>query len=95
MQERIKINVSIAERTYPMTISRQEEEVVRNAVKDISAAIKDIESAYAVRDKQDALSMCLLQYVSRNKAMQAAYEQEEKFLQSRLDDLSEKISSTL
>ncbi|WP_103327229.1 cell division protein ZapA [Bacteroidetes bacterium endosymbiont of Geopemphigus sp.] len=95
MQERIKINVNIAERSYPMTISREEEEFVRSAVKDIAAAIKDIESAYAVRDKQDALSMCLLQYVSRNKAMQAAYKQEEKFLQNRLDDLSGRIHSAL
>lgn len=95
MQERIKINVSIADRNYPMSISREEESIVRQAVKEIALAIKEIESTYAVRDKQDALSMCLLQCVSRTKSMQATYEQEEKILQKKITDLSQRIHSVL
>ena len=95
MKDRIKINVNIAERNYPMTICREEEVIVRNAIKDITLAIKDIESTYAVRDKQDALSMCLLQYVSKHKFMQVTYEQEKKNLQKTLDNLLGKIRLVL
>ena len=65
MSETLKIKVTIAGRTYPLTIKREEEEQIRSAVKTINDAVVRFEERYAVQDKQDVLSMCALQLVSR------------------------------
>lgn len=61
----LKIKVTIANRSYPLTIKRSEEEQIRNAVKTINEAVTRFESRYAVQDKQDVLSMCALQLASK------------------------------
>ena len=63
--DKLKIKVSIAGRTYPLTIKRDEEENIRKAAKKIEAIIKQFESNYAVKDKQDLLAMCALQLSSK------------------------------
>lgn len=61
----LKIKVTIANRSYPLTIKRSEEEQIRSAVKTINEAVTRFESRYAVQDKQDVLSMCALQLASK------------------------------
>lgn len=63
--DKLKIKVSIAGRTYPLTINRDEEENIRKAATKIEAIIKQFESNYAVKDKQDLLAMCALQMSSK------------------------------
>ena len=63
----LKIKVTIANRTYPLTIKREEEEQIRAAVKTINDAVARFESRYAVQDKQDVLSMCALQLASKSE----------------------------
>ena len=65
MSEHLKIKLSIADRVYPLTILPQQEEGLRKAAKDIEAMIKNFEQSYAVRDKQDVLAMCALQFASK------------------------------
>lgn len=55
-----RINIIIAGRTYPLTISEEEEEVLRKVGKQINNMIKDFEANYNIQDKQDALAMCAL-----------------------------------
>lgn len=59
--ESLKIKVTIANRVYPLTIKRKEEEQVRKAVKTIEERLKLYEKSFAARDTQDLLSMCLLE----------------------------------
>lgn len=65
MQDYLKIKVSIADRVYPLTIKREEEEMIRLAAKKIDGILKRYEQDYAVRDKQDLLAMACLQLASR------------------------------
>ncbi len=65
MSEKLKIKLSIADRVYPLTIPIEQEEGLRKAAKDIDAMIKQFEQSYAVRDKQDVLAMCALQFASQ------------------------------
>ena len=65
MSEKLKIRVSIGDRTYPLTINRKEEEGVRKAVKKINDLSLKFEKDYAVQDKQDVLAMCVLQFASQ------------------------------
>lgn len=64
--KRLKVNVVIAGRTYPLSVkSTEEEQGLRKAAKDINNLIAKFEENYAVNDKQDVLAMCALQYASK------------------------------
>ncbi len=63
--EKLKIKVSIADRVYPLTVDMAQEEGLRSASKKIELMIKQFEENYAVRDKQDVLAMCALQFASQ------------------------------
>jgi len=65
MDEKLKIKISIADRVYPLTVDYSQEEGLRSASKKIDAMIKQFEENYAVRDKQDVLAMCALQFASQ------------------------------
>ena len=65
MENKIKIKVKIADRIYPLTIRAEQEEAIRLSVKKIDQIIKQLEENYAVRDKQDVLAMCSLQYATK------------------------------
>ena len=65
MSEKLKIKISIADRVYPLTVDPSQEEGLRSASKKIDVTIKQFEQNYAVRDKQDVLAMCALQFASQ------------------------------
>lgn len=58
------ITVNIADRSYPMTIDRKDEEVVRKAAKSINQLIKLYSDNYAFKDKQDLLAMVAIHYTT-------------------------------
>jgi len=60
----ISIKINIADRIYPLKVAMEEEEVIRRAAKLINDRIKEYQENYAVRDKQDLLSMCVLHYAT-------------------------------
>jgi cell division protein ZapA (FtsZ GTPase activity inhibitor) len=64
MGELLSIKVSIANRTYPLRITHEEQEKVLQAAENINKRIKDFEDNYAVKDKQDLLAMSALQFAS-------------------------------
>jgi len=65
--DKLKIKISIADRVYPLTIQPSQEEGLRKAAKKIEAMIKQFEQSYAVRDKQDVLAMCALQFAAQTE----------------------------
>jgi cell division protein ZapA len=67
MSEKLKIKLSIANRVYPLTIDPDQEEGLRKAAQKIDAMIKQFEHSYSVRDKQDVLAMCALQFASKTE----------------------------
>ncbi|WP_282163268.1 cell division protein ZapA [Ulvibacterium marinum] len=95
MQERLKIKLSIADRVYPLTIDPSQEEGLRKAAKNIEQLAKKFEQNYAVRDKQDVLAMCALQFAS--KIEQGGIDQSEgtKMAKERLRALDDLVNSKL
>jgi len=95
MSEKLKIKLSIADRVYPLTIDPSQEEGLRKAAKNIEQLAKKFEQNYAVRDKQDVLAMCALQFAS--KIEQSGIEQTEgtKEAEERLRALSDLVHSKL
>ncbi|MDO3642507.1 MAG: cell division protein ZapA [Mucilaginibacter sp.] len=60
----ISIKINIADRVYPLRVNMEEEEIIRRAARLINERIKEYQENYAVRDKQDLLSMCVLHYAT-------------------------------
>ena len=63
--DKLSIKINIANRFYPLKIERSSEENIRNAVKSIEKRLKFYEDNYAIKDKQDILAMCLIEYASK------------------------------
>lgn len=95
MDEKLKIKLSIADRVYPLTIDPRQEEGLRKAAKNIEALAKKFEQNYAVRDKQDVLAMCALQFAS--KIEQAGIDESEniKLATDRLTALNALLHSKI
>ncbi|PCE64879.1 cell division protein ZapA [Sediminicola luteus] len=93
--EKLKIKLSIADRVYPLTIDPSQEEGLRKAAKNIDLLAKKFEQNYAVRDKQDVLAMCALQFAS--KIEQKSIDQQEKNQEAneRLKALEQLVESKL
>ena len=63
--DKLSIKLHVANRIYPMKIERKSEEFIRNAIKTIEDRLKFYEENYAIKDKQDLLAMCLIEYASK------------------------------
>jgi cell division protein ZapA len=91
----LKIKVSLADRVYPLTIRRSEEESIRAAAKSINATLKKYEEGYAVRDKQDLLAMCALQLASRLEKTQQTELVDGRWVNEAFTKLENKIEQAL
>jgi cell division protein ZapA len=95
MSEKLKIKLSIADRVYPLTVEPSQEEGLRSASKKIDAMIKQFEQSYAVRDKQDVLAMCALQFAAQVEQKQINNSQISESAMTRLQNLDKKLSELL
>jgi len=95
MDDKLKIKISIADRVYPLTVDPSQEEGLRSASKKIDAMIKQFEENYAVRDKQDVLAMCALQFASQveQKQLDKSADMDEALV--RLQLMDEKLGEFL
>ena len=95
MEEKLKIKLSIADRVYPLTIDPKQEEGLRKAAKNIDNLAKKFEQNYAVRDKQDVLAMCALQFASKIEQSGINESESTKEAKERLQALDELVHSRL
>ncbi|MQP23749.1 cell division protein ZapA [Flavobacterium sp. LMO8] len=95
MSEKLKIKISIADRVYPLTVEPSQEEGLRSASKKIDAMIKQFEQSYAVRDKQDVLAMCALQFATQVEQKQISKSHDNETNINRLQNLDKKLSELL
>ena len=95
MADQLKIKLSIANRVYPLTIAPSQEEGLRKAAKKIETMIGQFEQNYSVRDKQDVLAMCALQFASQVEQKSIDKENVNDEVQNRLNALNELLHSHL
>ncbi len=95
MAERLKIKLSIADRVYPLTIDPAQEEGLRKAAKNIEQLARKFEQNYAVRDKQDVLAMCALQFASKVEQRGIDQTEDTREVNARLRALDELVNSKL
>ena len=94
MDDKLKIKLSIADRVYPLTVELSQEEGLRSASKKIDLMIKQFEENYAVRDKQDVLAMCALQFASQVEQKQVDSSIDSKDLE-RLKKINDLVADYL
>lgn len=95
MAEYQKIKLSIADRVYPMTILAGQEEGLRKAAKKIDELLKHYEQSYAVRDKQDVLAMCALQFASETEQKSINNKSDIANSQEKLGNLAAMIEAVI
>lgn len=95
MGEKLKIKISIADRVYPLTVAPSQEEGLRKAAKTIDTLIKQFEQNYAVRDKQDVLAMCALQFASKVEQEGIDTNKTSEEMEARLKSLDAMLSKHL
>ncbi len=95
MSEKLKIKLTIADRIYPLTIDPVQEEGLRKAAKNIEQLAKKFESSYAVRDKQDVLAMCALQFASKIEQKGIDQSEDTKASIERLKVLDDMVNDKL
>lgn len=95
MSEKLKIKLSIANRVYPLTIEANQEEGLRKAAKSIEFMIKQFEQSYSVRDKQDVLAMCALQFASQVEQKSIDKANANEHVQEKLNALNNLLQSHL
>ncbi|MDT0685821.1 cell division protein ZapA [Autumnicola psychrophila] len=95
MADKLKIKISIADRVYPLTIQPKQEEGLRKAAKKIEAMIKQFEQSYAVRDKQDVLAMCALQFAAQTEQQGIDKSAEMLEAEDKLKSLNDLLQSHL
>ena len=87
MGDKLSIKLHIANRIYPMKIKRKSEEYIRNAVKQIEGRLKYYEENYAIKDKQDLLAMCLIEYASKFESVNNKNIVEDDVLTEKLSEI--------
>ncbi len=86
---KIKVNVVIAGRTYPLSVANTDEEQgMRSAAKNINDLIAKFEQNYAVSDKQDVLAMCALQFASKSEIVSLTNTKENTEVINKINDLA-------
>jgi len=93
--EKLSIKLHIANRIYPMKIQRDSEEYIRNAVKEIEGRLKFYEENYAIKDKQDLLAMCLIEYASKFETINNKNIVEDDGLTEKLNAIDAILDTTI
>ncbi|MDP5104986.1 MAG: cell division protein ZapA [Polaribacter sp.] len=94
--DKLKINIVIAGRTYPLSVNNsKEEEAMRKAAIAINKLISMYEQNYAVSDKQDVLAMSALQFASKLELQSLTKNDTNEEEIKKLNDLTNLVSNHL
>ena len=93
--DKLSIKLHIANRIYPMKIERKSEEFIRNSVKKIEDRLKFYEESYEIKDKQDLLAMCLIEYASKFESINNKKVVEDDGLTEKLAEIEDLLSSNI
>lgn len=83
----LSIKVNIADRYYPLKVKPEQEEIVRQAAKLINDKLKALQQEFDVRDKQDMLSMTVLELATQLITLQSRNVIEDEGLTAQLQEL--------
>jgi cell division protein ZapA len=83
-EEMIPVNITIADRTYRIKTSREDEETVRKTVKLINDKIIEFKTQFSGKDMQDYIAMVIIWYATQNANLENST--------AMIDELSKQLS---
>lgn len=89
------LKVSIAGRDYPVTVKSADAERIAKASELIEERVSAFEKAYGVKDKQDLLAMCVLQFATQYLESQENSQVETVEVKQRLEEMEKFVSEYL
>lgn len=92
---KVKVNISISGRSYPLTVDAEEETPLRRAGIKINDIIKEFETKYHVSDRQDALAMCALQIAAISESEKSESSEITELHLDRIAKINERITLAL
>lgn len=95
MENNSSIKVTIAGRTYPLTVKKSEVSEVQEAAMLVNSSLKEYEKEYMVRDKQDLLAMSALQLANSNLKLQHKNNSFQDGIVEQLVEMEEFVSGYL
>jgi len=95
MKTNLDIKVDIGGRPYSLTISRDEEELVRKASEDVNHTIKKYSKAFEYKDMQDLYAMIALQYASGLMRLENEKSFKDKEMKDKLFEVDTMLTSHL
>ena len=89
----LSINIHIAGRSYPLTISKSEEAEVRAAGKLIQEKLNSFQEQFALKDPKDALAMAALDLANENRLLRNKLEAQEQEYRKEISGIENLLSS--
>lgn len=89
----IPVNLVVADRTYRLRIRPDEEQSIRQKMKEVNEKIVEFKTGFAGKDLQDYISMSLIWYATQT--VTSPPEEIPEDIGQRLDELETKIDEAL
>ena len=87
MEDKIKINVSVAGRNYPLKANAVEEEYVRKGVDFIEKRMGIIQEKYEIKDIQDIQALILIELATELSYLKDKQRNESQLIENKIDQL--------
>ncbi len=91
----LNIQVMICERPYRLKVKPEEEERVRNAAREISEKVKELQEQFAGKDKQDFIAMAALLIATENHVPEHSETVEDQSLITEIEQLNMQIQKAI
>jgi cell division protein ZapA len=91
--ETVNVQVRIAERNYPLKVLKSDEEKVQKAVSLVNEKLKEYQTTFAGKDKQDYMAMCLLNLAVEKMNLHHIHEQQNRLLEEKMNSIEDLFSS--
>lgn len=89
----IPVNLVVADRTYRLRIRADEEQAIRQKMKEVNEKIVEFKTSFAGKDLQDYISMSLIWYATQSATAPA--EEIPEDINQRLRMLEDRIDEAL
>ncbi|OFY66307.1 MAG: hypothetical protein A3H98_02810 [Bacteroidetes bacterium RIFCSPLOWO2_02_FULL_36_8] len=89
------VKLTIADRVYPLKVSKGEEDKLQMAADRINRKIKEYQDKFTVKDKQDLLSMAALDFASESIQKDESSSEKWSLLENKIEQLDQLITDCL
>lgn len=88
--EKKVMNLTIADRTYPLHVREGQEQIMEKAAKMLNERIQDYATRFKVQDRQDLMAMAALEICSRYfEVLKSEKSSEDESIVSRLMEIDQ------